>query len=612
MKKIYLMCVFIMLIIGTVNACDYYCSTCGECETDITNAGSGETICLDTDITSIGGSCINNPDDFNNKIFDCEGHIIEGDNLGEDYGFLINDSDNNVIQNCSVFKFANGIYIRVDSDNNVLYNNNISVNNESGISCWMSDYLNITNNYIAFNGINIGNKSGINFNDCDNADIYNNTIIDNSFYGVYFIEGSDNNFLYNNYLCLNNLSDIEDYSTNSGDENTCNKTYNWDDANTSGCKYSCGEFCYCNSCYDCEIKLTSYPCKKVMLLNDILKTDGICISGASAFLFKDKIFDCQNYTITGNRVDYSNVGLFLYENNYGNIIMNCDIFNFTNAIKSFKSSNNIISNSLFRENEISILVSHSSDLTFFNIDVIKSFNDGIVISYSENINLLNSNIYNGSDNAISIFSSSGIKITASNIIYNVGGVYFIDSVKDSTIINSVICRNIEKDESKYDIYNRYGENVDGKLNYCDYTYKFNDYNREKGCYFLCNGSFIIPEENISVIDNITGVINANVSTTLEKKINQTSQQTFYFNIIVIVEEFGFKTDVSKIFFGFIILLILIIILSLLHFHWIVIIMLSIFILLCFTLIGLIPFWFSLIFLVISALIFAVLFKNMST
>jgi len=64
------------------------CSSCFDC----TDALNDDTNCfsqvkLTTDIINQSGTCINNPANFNNKTFDCQGHKIEGNGVtsGNEY-----------------------------------------------------------------------------------------------------------------------------------------------------------------------------------------------------------------------------------------------------------------------------------------------------------------------------------------------------------------------------------------------------------------------------------------------------------------------------------------------------------------------------------------------
>ena len=54
-----------------------YCTTCSDCEAKINDPYCSE-IRLADNIINHGGTCINNPANFNNKIFDCQEHTIDG------------------------------------------------------------------------------------------------------------------------------------------------------------------------------------------------------------------------------------------------------------------------------------------------------------------------------------------------------------------------------------------------------------------------------------------------------------------------------------------------------------------------------------------------------
>ena len=66
---------------------------------------------LTADITNHTGICINNPANFSNKIFDCQGNTIDGDDSGSDYGIYLNGKSGNMIKNCVVTHFTYGIYL---------------------------------------------------------------------------------------------------------------------------------------------------------------------------------------------------------------------------------------------------------------------------------------------------------------------------------------------------------------------------------------------------------------------------------------------------------------------------------------------------------------------
>jgi len=127
----------------------------------------------------------------------------------------------------------NGIYLGYSLNNTLIYNTANS--NTIGISLWTS-----SNNTLTNNTANDNTWDGIRLSYSDFNDLINNNMRNNTNNGVYFHSTANNNTLTGNYICGNGL-DINDTDANSGDENTCNTTSNWNDtsATSGGCMYSC-------------------------------------------------------------------------------------------------------------------------------------------------------------------------------------------------------------------------------------------------------------------------------------------------------------------------------------------------------------------------------------
>jgi len=65
-------------------------------------------------IANHAGTCIDNPTHFENKIFDCQGHVLDGNGVAEgqpDAGIYMNHKTNNTIRNCVITGFEYGIFI---------------------------------------------------------------------------------------------------------------------------------------------------------------------------------------------------------------------------------------------------------------------------------------------------------------------------------------------------------------------------------------------------------------------------------------------------------------------------------------------------------------------
>ena len=120
------------------------CNSCTDCNNKLNNA-SCTIVKLTADITNHAGTCIDNPANFNNKTFDCQGHTIEGNGSESDYGIYLNGKSGNMIKNCVVTHFTYGIYLDNTSFCN-LTNNKIIKNIFKGIAVNSSNNIIIKNN----------------------------------------------------------------------------------------------------------------------------------------------------------------------------------------------------------------------------------------------------------------------------------------------------------------------------------------------------------------------------------------------------------------------------------------------------------------------------------
>lgn len=163
--------------IGDACHCNFIAYSQQELEDEMANAWNGETICTYTPITT--SLYIQN----SNFTLDCLGAlVITNDTMP---GIVLQSTATNVtVQNCIVSGASNGI--EAFGNNNRLYKNVISNNNNSGI----------------------------------------------------FITGSGGE-LRGNEVCSNAIKDINMTGAYSGTTNTCNLTSNWNDQSKSGCTFRC-------------------------------------------------------------------------------------------------------------------------------------------------------------------------------------------------------------------------------------------------------------------------------------------------------------------------------------------------------------------------------------
>ncbi|CAD6494673.1 MAG: hypothetical protein EMLJLAPB_00887 [Candidatus Argoarchaeum ethanivorans] len=140
------------------------------------------------------------------------------------------------------------------SKSNITHNEIWGNGNGTGISddvrggvvlrCRMSN-----ENLIAYNDVHDHASEGYGYGiyvGGSNNTIKRNTVNGSTMHGISMArsDGSCDNKLYENTVCKNNLYDIStcglECHGNTGDNNTCNTTSNYDDEGTTGCRYCCG------------------------------------------------------------------------------------------------------------------------------------------------------------------------------------------------------------------------------------------------------------------------------------------------------------------------------------------------------------------------------------
>ncbi len=158
-----------LILIGGINVNAYiaynnafYCGnstmSAGEICSDCTNALNNNSyfkVYLNASVLNYTGTCIDNPENFTNKIFDCRGHTIDGDDSGSGHGIYLNGKNWDTIRNCTVTDFSIGVYL-ISSINNNLINNTANSNGNHGI------YLDSSiNNILIDNTANSNGNYGI-------------------------------------------------------------------------------------------------------------------------------------------------------------------------------------------------------------------------------------------------------------------------------------------------------------------------------------------------------------------------------------------------------------------------------------------------------------------
>ncbi|MEM4707561.1 MAG: right-handed parallel beta-helix repeat-containing protein [Candidatus Anstonellales archaeon] len=220
-KKIVFLLFFAVFSLSWADTCT--CTTCGTC-TDALNNDSCGLVQLTADIADEPSTCINNPENFTNKIFDCQGHMIDG--IGDNNAVYLSSKLNNTIKNCLIREFARGIYLEAESNNTNILNNTVTQCSQGGIFVAGSFYNAIMYNNASDNS----GSSGIYIFGSNNNLIANNTANSN-LRGIHLDSGSENNLIENNTV-YNNTEDgfylDSDSNNNNLTDNTAYNNQQWD------------------------------------------------------------------------------------------------------------------------------------------------------------------------------------------------------------------------------------------------------------------------------------------------------------------------------------------------------------------------------------------------
>ena len=441
------------------------CNSCSDCSNKLN--GKYDTVILTNDIINVKGSCITFG--ANNVVFDGNGYKIDGDDKGEfESGITMSSKSGNTIKNCDITDFESGITL-YGSSKNKIYNNKIS------------------SNY--YDGIGLSTDSDLN-------NIHDNLIGNNGKYGIYFSSDSNNNIFSKNVVCSNptDIYDAGDFG--SGDDNTCDKTYGWNDDGTRGCTYSC---CVIPT-DDLYINEDTVLCPGVYDIPDAGAT-GVIIINAD-----EVVLDCNGATING-----TGSGDGIYNYGFDNVtIMNCNVMNYrygihvrTHADYNIITNNTVSSNTiagieLFGSAKYNTITNNTANSNGWGIYLVlwadnntvvnnianSNKVDGIRLEDSSCGNIVSANIANlNTKNGIHLENSNNNKIINNTANDNQQHGIFIDGTSTSNTLNSnTFCNNNQAGGNYYDIYD--ANSTSGVGNTCTTTYIYND-TGECGCASPC-------------------------------------------------------------------------------------------------------------------------------
>jgi parallel beta-helix repeat protein len=400
----------------------------------------------------------------------------------KDYGILIRDSRHNDIRNNIAESNMDGIYL-MDCNSNIITDNTASAN-DGGIGFIRSSSNNVIKNSAS------GGYLGIDlYQNSNNNNIANNTVEYNLNHGLYIDSSSTGNSVNQNVICSNNRIDGEYYdicnnATNTGDENTCDTTYNWNDAGTTACTYKCRTYdvsnCMeinapgyyrltrdiLNSTAQCCIKITATHVifdgqKHIIRGVDGLDTCGVCVNSTSML---------SDVTIENLTVNNWHYGLYFQNLNNGKIDNNSASHN-KHGIIIANSSNNYITNNNASHNLLyGIYLGYWHETIYIKSDVKWS-------SY----NTVRNNTASNNDGGIVLRYAKDNTLTNNTAEYNNDGLTMFSGSTHNSITDNIFCSN-----KLYDLFDEpYYEYVvdkavmkekanSGSNNTCDATYSWND------------------------------------------------------------------------------------------------------------------------------------------
>ncbi|MDY7078848.1 MAG: NosD domain-containing protein [Chloroflexota bacterium] len=218
------------------------CNSCADC-TNKLDGSIFNKVLLTTDINNFAGTCVTFSAD--NLEFNCDGHTIDGDDSGTDYGVYIPSSLGNQVKNCTIRDFYRGIGLNSASDATISWNT-VEENTYDGIYLSGSS----DNNTISFNDIGSNGQYGIALVSSSGNDVHFNDLLCND-YGVR-LNGSDSNTISFNDICSRPGPDFDllgGSTGNSGLSNHCDAPNGWNDDGATGCTYLCNSL-RCSTCSD--------------------------------------------------------------------------------------------------------------------------------------------------------------------------------------------------------------------------------------------------------------------------------------------------------------------------------------------------------------------------
>lgn len=520
---------FMLVLMPSVHADDFYCVNCSDCNAKIQAANPGDGVMLTADITNCDGDCIK----FGGKdgiTFDGGGHVIDGTGNAGDTGlYLSANSNDNTIKNCTIRDFDTGIEIAHSRDNTVT--DVVSKDNlNGGVYLNYADYNNLTNVFASGNKYSC-NPYGFKLRYSDHNNLTNVTAEDtkgSSAYGGFYVEHSN----YNNFTDLiasdNNKYGIYIY-WDSNDNRIRNATITTNEGQGGLYVYSISGQSTKND-IDTSNTINGKPIQffdgyykqcpnnQVLDYNDTYSLIHF-YNGNNITLYATTLEDSLFLWSTDNSKIYDVNASHGYD---GIVIWYSDSNIFTNITTShnsvdgfdlYRSSSNNFINITSSYNDYGFYISHSDahHNNFTNVIASNNDEDGFYIRYSNFNTFNNVTASNNSDNGIKfVFNSDDNTVNNSHIERNSGaGLYFSGSTTDDNLFYNNYLNNANNFDSdgtvlanNWNISKRSGTNiVNGSYNGGNYLATpsgtgFSETCTDANDDGICDNAYILTTNNI--------------------------------------------------------------------------------------------------------------------
>ncbi|MFA5084445.1 MAG: right-handed parallel beta-helix repeat-containing protein, partial [Candidatus Paceibacterota bacterium] len=409
---------------GTCN-----CTNCTTCTAALNNE-SCATVLLTADIADHAGTCIDNPANFSNKTFDCQGNTIDGDHSAGN-GITLNGKNNSTIQNCVITDFAYGIFTQSSSYINIT-NNSANSNSYDGINLYFS-----SDNFILSNNTFSGNDRFGMYGSVNSYNRYTNNTASGNFVGM-LLETSISTIMRNNNLTGNIWNfqisgiSVSEYYEDIDISNTVDgkPIYYYNTSCSNFAVPSDAGFVALISCDNATVENevlanNSHGILLVNTNNSLIQNNSIEDTSTSSIAIS---FDSNNNSILGNNMSHNFVGIYLLGSN----------------------GNNVTSNTVISGSGTALYVDTSMNNTMAYNNVSYNGNDGIYLLYSSGNNVTNNSAdYNGGM-SISVWEGANNNVDNNTINYNLGsmGIAFIGP----TAAGGSVSGNRACGASTYDIW----------------------------------------------------------------------------------------------------------------------------------------------------------------